>query len=124
MIFLIIKIDKINKPERPIPSGRISLKNAKNYSYSLFIISTILSILISYLVLNIIPFLIVIICCGIMYLYARYFKAMPLIGNIVVGSINSIMLYIRRSYTILRHILFPYFNYKFRIRIFRIRNDI
>jgi geranylgeranylglycerol-phosphate geranylgeranyltransferase len=88
--FFDYKIDKINKPERPIPSGRISLKNAKNYSYSLFIISTILSILISYLVLNIIPFLIVIICCGIMYLYARYFKAMPLIGNIVVAVLTAL----------------------------------
>ncbi len=29
--FFDYKIDKINKPQRPIPSGRISLKNAKNY---------------------------------------------------------------------------------------------
>ncbi|RAP54232.1 MAG: geranylgeranylglycerol-phosphate geranylgeranyltransferase, partial [Methanosphaera sp. rholeuAM130] len=35
------EIDKVNKPDRPIPSGRISLKNALHYSLILFTIATI-----------------------------------------------------------------------------------
>ena len=35
------KIDLINKPERPIPSGRIGLKTARNYAYILFLCGTI-----------------------------------------------------------------------------------
>ena len=42
-------IDLINKPERPIPSGRISLKNGKNYGYLLFLAGTICGFLISYI---------------------------------------------------------------------------
>ena len=34
-------IDLINKPERPIPSGRISLRKGKNYAYLLFLAGTI-----------------------------------------------------------------------------------
>ncbi len=37
------KIDKINKPNRPIPSGRISLKAAGIYSLALFAIGTIIA---------------------------------------------------------------------------------
>ena len=40
------KIDAINKPERPIPSGRISLNAAAIYATSLFIIATIMSLII------------------------------------------------------------------------------
>ena len=87
--FFDYKIDKINKPERPIPSGRISLKNARNYAYSLFVLSSLISIVISYLVANIAPFIIVVLCCLIMYFYARNFKAMPLIGNMVVAILTA-----------------------------------
>ena len=84
------KIDEINKPHRPIPSGRISLKNARNYSYILFGLGVILSIIDSYLVNSIWPSVIVIPAVIIMYLYARNLKAMPLIGNITVATLTFI----------------------------------
>ena len=55
------KIDLINKPERPIPSGRIKLKTARNYAYGLFLGGTICGGLISYLTSDWIPFIIVLI---------------------------------------------------------------
>ena len=82
------KIDEINKPNRPIPSGRISLENARKYSYVLFGIGVALSIICSYLVNSIWPSLIVIPAVVIMYLYARNLKAMPLIGNITVATLT------------------------------------
>lgn len=83
------KIDLVNKPERPIPSGRISLKNGKNYAYFLFLAGTVCGFLISYLTGNWIPFVIVLIADVILYLYAYKLKATPLIGNLAVGFMTG-----------------------------------
>ena len=82
-------IDLINKPERPIPSGRISLKNGRNYAYFLFLAGTICGFLISYLTNNWIPFIIVLIADIILYLYAYKLKSTPLIGNLAVGFMTG-----------------------------------
>lgn len=83
------KIDAVNKPNRPIPSGRISLKTAKIYAISLFLISIIISFFISYLVNSYWPSVIVVCAAILMYVYASHLKAMPLIGNIVVASLTG-----------------------------------
>ena len=44
-----MKIDAINKPQRPIPSGRISLKGALVYSISLFAVGIIIAFAINLL---------------------------------------------------------------------------
>ncbi len=82
-------IDLVNKPERPIPSGRISLKNGRNYAYFLFLAGTICGFLISYMTDNWIPFIIVLIADVILYLYAYKLKATPLIGNLAVGFMTG-----------------------------------
>ena len=82
-------IDLVNKPERPIPSGRISLKNGKNYAYFLFFAGTVCGFLISYLTDNWIPFIIVLIADVILYLYAYKLKTTPLIGNLAVGFMTG-----------------------------------
>ena len=38
-----VKIDEVNKPHRPIPSGRISVENARNYAFFLFAVAIILN---------------------------------------------------------------------------------
>ena len=83
------KIDLINKPERPIPSGRISPKNGRNYGYLLFLLGTICGFLISYLTNNWIPFAIVLIADIVLYLYAYKLKSTPLIGNLTVGFMTG-----------------------------------
>lgn len=82
-------IDLINKPDRPIPSRRISLKNGRNYAYLLFIAGTICGFLISYITNNWIPFGIVLIADVILYLYAYKLKTTPLIGNLTVGFMTG-----------------------------------
>ncbi|WP_296887096.1 UbiA family prenyltransferase [uncultured Methanobrevibacter sp.] len=84
------KIDLINKPERPIPSGRIELKTARNYAYGLFLCGTICGFLISYLTGNWIPFIIVLISDVILYVYAYKLKSTPLIGNLTVGFMTGL----------------------------------
>ena len=70
-------------------SGRISLKTAKIYAISLFLISIIISFFISYLVNSYWPSVIVVCAAILMYVYASHLKAMPLIGNIVVASLTG-----------------------------------
>ena len=82
-------IDLVNKPERPIPSGRISLENGKKYAYLLFLAGTLCGFLISYLTDNWIPFAIVLIADVILYLYAYRLKTTPLIGNLAVGFMTG-----------------------------------
>ena len=82
-------IDLINKPERPIPSGRISLKNGRNYAYLLFLAGTVCGFLISLLTNNWIPFAIVLIADVVLYLYAYKLKSTPLIGNLAVGFMTG-----------------------------------
>ena len=82
-------IDLINKPERPIPSGRISLENGRNYGYLLFLAGTICGFLISYMTGNWIPFGIVVFADVVLYLYAYKLKSTPLIGNLAVGFMTG-----------------------------------
>ena len=83
------EIDLINKPERPIPSGRISLKSGKYFSYLLFLAGTICGFIISIITNNWIPFLIVTIADIVLYLYAYKLKSTPLIGNLTVGFMTG-----------------------------------
>lgn len=82
-------IDLINKPERPIPSGRISLKAGRNYGYLLFGLGTLCGFLISAMTGNWIPFAIVLVADVILYLYAYKLKTTPLIGNLTVGFMTG-----------------------------------
>ena len=82
-------IDLINKPERPLPSGRISLKNGRNYAYLLFLLALICSLIISITTDNWIPVIIVIIAHIILYLYAYKLKSTPLVGNLAVGFMTG-----------------------------------
>ncbi|MDR1819585.1 MAG: UbiA family prenyltransferase [Methanobrevibacter sp.] len=83
------KIDHINRPERPIPSGKISLKNAKNYSLSLFTIAIVLGIIISIMVNSYLPCILVILNCVVMYYYGYSLKRILLIGNISVAYLTG-----------------------------------
>ena len=83
------KIDLINKPERPIPSGRISLENGRNYGYLLFAAGTMCGFLISYITNNWIPFGIVLFADVVLYLYEYTLKTTPLLGNLTVGFMTG-----------------------------------
>lgn len=84
------KIDLINKPERPIPSGKITPKTARNYAYVLFILGTICGFFISYLTNNWLCFIIVLISDMVLYIYAYKLKSTPLIGNLTVGFMTGL----------------------------------
>ena len=79
------KIDAINKPERPIPSGRITLKTAGIYSISLFIIGIIIAFTIN-LLLGIIALLSTL----LMVYYAYDLKGRCIIGNLSISFLTGL----------------------------------
>ncbi len=83
-----LEIDKINKPNRPLVKGIISL----NFTYRLAVIEFITGILISILIGKW-AFVIVVFTSLLLILYSRYIKQLPLIGNLVV-SFSSGMAFI------------------------------
>ena len=83
--FCDVKIDRINKPERPIPSGRVSRRQA--LIFSLILLGG--SVQLGYRV-NQTAFLIVVGVVVILVAYAFWLKRTPLIGNLVVGGLTAL----------------------------------
>lgn len=79
------KIDAINKPQRPIPSGRISHKKALIYSILLFVIGISIAFAIN-LLLGIIAFL----SSLLMIYYARDLKTKCIIGNMSISFLTGL----------------------------------
>ncbi|TQD25033.1 geranylgeranylglycerol-phosphate geranylgeranyltransferase [Methanolobus vulcani] len=79
-----IDIDRINKPERPIPSGKISLKAALYFSLALFAAGTIIAASI-----NMICGAIALVNSLLLIYYASTLKRTALLGNIAVGYLTG-----------------------------------
>jgi len=76
------EVDKINHPERPIPSGRISPKSALYFGISIFILSLILSFFI-----NLYAFIINIAGILLLIFYEIKFKNLGFSGNFLISFI-------------------------------------
>ncbi len=83
--FFDIDIDRINKPNRPLPSGILSPHNAFIFSLLLFISGWAISFFI-----NITCVIIAGITCLLLYFYSRNFKRMVLVGNGVVALLTGL----------------------------------
>ncbi|AWR97595.1 MFS transporter [Acidianus sulfidivorans JP7] len=83
-----INIDKINKPDRPLPSGKISLRNAIILSYATTIIGVFLSIFLGY-----IQFLIALITAVLLFYYAKTLKRQGLPGNLIVALTTALSIF-------------------------------
>ena len=79
-----IEIDKINAPQRPLPSGRIKREDAFIFGLFLFTLGILLSAF-----LNIYCFLLAIINSLLEFLYAKHFKKGFLFGNILVSFFTA-----------------------------------
>lgn len=73
-------IDAINRPERPIPSGRLTERTALRFSIALFISGIILAYFIGF-----IPLFIAIFNSILLYFYAFSLKRKAFIGNLSVS---------------------------------------
>lgn len=81
-----IEIDRINRPNRPIPSGRIN----KNESLFLFCLLNSLALLIAFYISYIISVFIAATII-ILFVYSAFLKKIPLIGNLVVAFCTALV---------------------------------
>lgn len=78
------QIDAINRPGRPIPSGRIAPRTALHYSLALFAAGCLLAGLVNAICMIVAAF-----NSTLLFLYARKLKVTPLAGNICVAFLTG-----------------------------------
>ncbi|HRK72987.1 MAG TPA: geranylgeranylglycerol-phosphate geranylgeranyltransferase [Rhodothermales bacterium] len=80
-----IEIDRINRPNRPLPSGVLSRQEAWWIWATLSFFGMGMAVIVSVMHL-----FIAVICVGLLYAYSRWFKKMPFWGNLMVAGIGSL----------------------------------
>ena len=83
--FFDIAIDKINRPDRPLPRGALSLKEAQTIWISLSASGAVLSLFLGFWNL-----LIACVWIGGLYVYSRYLKGTVLVGNFAVALMTGL----------------------------------
>ena len=79
-------IDKVNRPERPLPSGKIS----KNSALILYFLLIAASLILSWFI-NLYAFMIVIIANILLVIYSKFLKRVLLVGNILIALLTGLV---------------------------------
>jgi len=78
------EIDKINRPKRPLPSGKISLKTACIVAFASFLLAIILGFASG------LEFALLFIAVGTLcFMYNKFLKGLPLVGNLAVALLTT-----------------------------------
>jgi 4-hydroxybenzoate polyprenyltransferase len=80
-----LPVDRLQKPHRALPSGRLTAPTASLVAWILFISSLILACLI-----NIDTLLVALVAIALGIAYSRYLKSSVLVGNAVVGLLSGL----------------------------------
>lgn len=78
-------IDKTAHPERPVPSGRMKPEEARNIGVALLI----LSVVASFLTLDLVCIAIVAIACVLMFSYELFLKQRGFVGNVTIAVLTG-----------------------------------
>lgn len=81
-----VGIDRVNRPDRPIPSGQVSFQAARAYAVTLFLAGMLVSLFTNELCIAIAVFNSVLLIA-----YAALLKRTPLLGNITVSYLSGSM---------------------------------
>ncbi|MFC7096430.1 geranylgeranylglycerol-phosphate geranylgeranyltransferase [Halobaculum marinum] len=77
-------IDAVNRPDRPIPSGRVSARAAAAYAAALFLVAVVAAVSLPPLALGIaVANLLALLA------YTQLFKGLPAVGNVVVAYLTG-----------------------------------
>ncbi|MCF7808188.1 MAG: geranylgeranylglycerol-phosphate geranylgeranyltransferase [Candidatus Marinimicrobia bacterium] len=76
-----IDIDRINRPDRPLPSGQMKLSTARVYMFNLFTVGVFCAALISLTTF----YIAALVATPLLVAYSFKLKRLPLIGNLVVS---------------------------------------
>ncbi|HOV99216.1 MAG TPA: geranylgeranylglycerol-phosphate geranylgeranyltransferase [Bacteroidota bacterium] len=83
--YIDIEIDKINKPNRPLPSGELTPRQARNAWIVCSLLGIVFSMGIHWLAVGIVLFAIL-----MLYFYSNYWKQKVLIGNFIVALMTGL----------------------------------
>lgn len=83
--YLDIEIDRINQPQRVLPSGLMSMRGAWVFSIGLTLISLLLSAFI-----NLPSFVVALVATIVLYIYSWKLKSTVLMGNATVATISAL----------------------------------
>jgi len=77
------EIDKINRPERPLPSGKISIKEAYIVAFICFLLAVVFGVLAG------VEFALLFAVVGMLsFVYNKFLKKLPLVGNFAVAILT------------------------------------
>lgn len=82
--YLDIEIDRVNQPQRPLPSGQVSPLAVKRFSFTVAVLSVIVAAFINWP-----AFLIALVANILLFIYSWKLKSTVLIGNLVVALISA-----------------------------------
>jgi geranylgeranylglycerol-phosphate geranylgeranyltransferase len=81
-----VEIDRVNRPDRPIPAGTVTLPGARAFAVTLFLAGLLVSLMTSTLCIAIAVFNAI-----LLVVYAARLKRTPLYGNIAVSYLAASM---------------------------------
>ncbi|MEA2077831.1 MAG: geranylgeranylglycerol-phosphate geranylgeranyltransferase [Candidatus Marinimicrobia bacterium] len=81
-----VEIDRINKPNRPLPLGIISIEGAKGFMIAMFILGNIAGLILGFWSLFISLFIVT----PLLYWYAYRLRHVALLGNIIVAFLSAL----------------------------------
>jgi|Deesub1362A_J573_1020465.scaffolds.fasta_scaffold00272_46 geranylgeranylglycerol-phosphate geranylgeranyltransferase len=84
-----IEIDRVNKPDRPLPSGRLKRRAVMRTVSIFFIVGILLSLMVSLQINFFFPFALALINSVLLWNYAVMLKRLPLIGNVLISYLTA-----------------------------------
>jgi len=94
------EMDRVNRPERPLPSGRVSPARARRFRNLLYAAGFFAALWQHLLVLAFIAW-------GLLYFYNRRWKRVPLVGNLVVALLTVFPLWYGVPMAKIPHLWWP-----------------
>jgi len=82
--YLDVEIDRINRPDRVLPSGHVSRRSALVFALALNAVALVIAVFI-----NPASFVVALLASAVLYLYSWKLKSTVLLGNLTVGIISA-----------------------------------
>lgn len=89
-----IEIDRINKPEKQIAGKQLSVSSAYNYYYLLTFFGLAGGMYLTFVKEYSYLFYVMLVTAGLLYFYSTSYKCIPVIGNVVIGLLSALSVFI------------------------------
>jgi len=80
-----LEIDRVNRPERVLPSGQVMLREARLVAFGAHVLAVGLGALVNWWVLGT-----VVLALGLLFAYNLWLKKVPFVGNLVIAVLSAL----------------------------------